>query len=516
MPYVGRHVQYGFVIDHSRCIGCHACTVACKSENDVPLGSFRTWVKYTEEGEWPAVRRGFAVLRCNQCSSAPCVTICPVTAIAKRPDGIVDIDPAICIGCKSCMQACPYDAIYIHPTAGTAQKCHFCAHRVERGLAPACAVVCPTEAIIPGDFHDPQSRVSRLRSEGDLLARRVEVGTGPNVLYRDVNARALDPSQATGAGGYLWAERKATPQAAAETFLARPGDARVTYDAQMPLHWGWKVGAYLFTKSLGAGALLAALLFAPPVSLGGGLASGAAAWMGALGLFFLAVTAVLLVWDLKRPERFFTILLRPNWDSWLARGAAILSAYGLVLAVWTGWALLDGPPEGAAGVALAGLGALLAVGTAIYTAWLFGQAKGRVLWLRRSLALELLVHALLGGLALLALLDLFLPLPEGTRVVLRAALLGYLLLHAFLMATEAQWAPARREQEYHRAHALLVRGPYARRHWVVSVALGVVAPLVLLAVGSAVLMAPAAALALLGVWNHEDLMVRAGQALPIH
>ena len=118
-------MQMGFVIDHSRCIGCHACTIACKSENDVPLGSFRTWVKHTEQGEFPAVKRSFAVLRCNQCTDAPCVTICPVNALEKRKDGIVDVDPAACIGCKACMQGCPYDALYINDDTGTAEKCHF-------------------------------------------------------------------------------------------------------------------------------------------------------------------------------------------------------------------------------------------------------------------------------------------------------------------------------------------------------------------------------------------------------
>ena len=153
-------VQLGFVIDHSRCIGCHACTVACKAENDVPLGNFRTWVKYTEEGAFPEVKRSFGVLRCNQCSDAPCIEICPVSALHKRPDGIVDVLPDACIGCKACMQGCPYDALYINESSGTAEKCHFCAHRVEVGLAPACAVACPTEAIIPGDFHDAGSGAS--------------------------------------------------------------------------------------------------------------------------------------------------------------------------------------------------------------------------------------------------------------------------------------------------------------------------------------------------------------------
>ncbi|MFT7464450.1 MAG: Fe-S-cluster-containing dehydrogenase component, partial [Pseudohongiellaceae bacterium] len=113
-------MQLGFVLDNSRCIGCHACTVACKSENDVPLGDFRTWVKYTEQGSWPDVSRAFTVLRCNQCTDAPCVTICPVTAIEKRPDGIVDLDKDICVGCKACIQACPYDAIFLDEGTGTA------------------------------------------------------------------------------------------------------------------------------------------------------------------------------------------------------------------------------------------------------------------------------------------------------------------------------------------------------------------------------------------------------------
>ena len=108
-------MRYGFVIDHRKCIGCHACTVACKEENRVPLGSFRTWVKYVEKGTFPDTRRYFSVLRCNHCDDAPCVTICPTVALYRRPDGIVDFDNRRCIGCKSCMQACPYDALYIDP-----------------------------------------------------------------------------------------------------------------------------------------------------------------------------------------------------------------------------------------------------------------------------------------------------------------------------------------------------------------------------------------------------------------
>ena len=91
------------------------------------------------------------MLRCNQCTNAPCVTICPVTALHKRDDGIVDLDKDVCIGCKACMQACPYDALYLNTDTGGAEKCHFCAHRVEQNLEPACVTVCPERAIIPGE-----------------------------------------------------------------------------------------------------------------------------------------------------------------------------------------------------------------------------------------------------------------------------------------------------------------------------------------------------------------------------
>ena len=110
--------NYGFVINNKTCIGCHACTVACKSEHDVPIGVNRTHVKYIETGTYPDSTREFSVHRCNHCEDSPCTTICPTTALFTRSDGIVDFDDERCIGCKSCMQACPYDALYIDPNKG--------------------------------------------------------------------------------------------------------------------------------------------------------------------------------------------------------------------------------------------------------------------------------------------------------------------------------------------------------------------------------------------------------------
>src|ERR1700740_698619 len=132
-------VKWGKVIDHTRCIGCHACSTACKSENAVPLGGNRTYVKYGDVREFLAAPRGRCQFTaCKQCDPPPCVTACPTSAMYRRPDGIVDFDKDICIGCKACIAACPYDAIFINPEDNSAEKCNLCAHRLEIGPEPAC------------------------------------------------------------------------------------------------------------------------------------------------------------------------------------------------------------------------------------------------------------------------------------------------------------------------------------------------------------------------------------------
>ncbi|VAV92913.1 Membrane-anchored, HycB/HydN/HyfA family, quad-[4Fe-4S] ferredoxin, partial [hydrothermal vent metagenome] len=198
-------MRYGFIIDQTACIGCHACTVACKTEHQVPLGVNRTWVKYVESGVWPDTKRSFSIMRCNHCTDAPCVTICPTSALHKRADGIVDFDTSICIGCKSCMQACPYDALYIDPHDHTAQKCNYCIHRVEIGLQPACVVVCPEQAIIAGDLEDPASKIAVMVAAGDLTQRAVERGTSPNLWYKGVEMANVEPLAATRSNdGGIW------------------------------------------------------------------------------------------------------------------------------------------------------------------------------------------------------------------------------------------------------------------------------------------------------------------------
>lgn len=189
------HVQYGMVIDVRRCIGCHACTVACKSENDVALGENRSWVEYVEKGVYPNVGRSFLPRLCNHCSEPPCVYVCPTNATYRREqDGIVVMDQGLCIGCKYCIQACPYDARYQDPYMGWIDKCDFCIHRVSKGLVPSCVNSCVGGARIFGDLGDPTSEVSKLIAQNDVTVLRGEMGTFPNVYY--IGADHTDPLDA--------------------------------------------------------------------------------------------------------------------------------------------------------------------------------------------------------------------------------------------------------------------------------------------------------------------------------
>jgi Fe-S-cluster-containing dehydrogenase component/Ni/Fe-hydrogenase subunit HybB-like protein len=400
-------MQYGFLIDHRRCIGCHACTVACKAENDVPLGSFRTWVKYVEKGTFPEVKRHFAVLRCNHCTNAPCVTICPVTALEKRHDGIVDIDRDVCIGCRACMQACPYDAIYLNADLGAVEKCHYCAHRVEKGLEPACVIVCPEQAIVSGDLHDPNSRIARMTVEHPTLRRRVEQNTGPNVHYVDALPLALQPGEIVQPPTFLWSEKPPGKREPWPATLPVVEDTRVTLDANHKVEWGAGVAAYLVTKGIAAGAALLA-----PFGAALGLRGFGERYVPELAaLFFTLVTTFLLVEDLKRPRLFLTLLTRPNWKSWLVKGAWILIAFSMTVTLTLVASFLDQrtglPPPldlvawGRLIAPLRWINAVLALGVAGYTAFLFAQCEGRDLWQSRRLFPHLILQAVLCGAALL-------------------------------------------------------------------------------------------------------------------
>jgi Fe-S-cluster-containing dehydrogenase component/formate-dependent nitrite reductase membrane component NrfD len=515
-------MRYGFVIDQRKCIGCHACTVACKEENHVPLGVNRTWVKYIEKGVFPDTRRYFTVMRCNHCDHAPCVTICPTVALYRRPDGIVDFDGERCIGCKSCMQACPYDALYIDPETRTAAKCHYCAHRVEVGLEPACVIVCPVQAIVPGDLDDPASGIARLVASQQTQVRKPEQGTRPKLFYVGAEAAALTPQMQERQGGYLFSQVGGIPDPGRPNrSLERPpapsedrvdllGLARTVYDVAHPERpWGWKVAAYLWTKSIAAGAFLVASL---------GLAVGfltadnlTALAVPVIGLAFLLLTMLLLVFDLKRPERFLYLILKPNPRSWLVLGGFILFAAGVLGALW----LLAGFVGSLVALQfLAWPMAVAAAATAGYSAFLFGQAEGRDFWQSPLLLPHLLVAALVAGSASLLLAARLLGsapiVAGGLGIVLWASLL------ASALVLGAELGTAHGNQDAAQAARLLTRGPLRVPLWGGVVVLGIGLPLVLLPSASVPFGSEvAAALALAGLWLWEELWIRAGQMLPL-
>ncbi len=202
--------KWAKVIDHASCIGCHACTTACKSENEVPLAVTRTYVKSVDVGTFPRARRAFQAPRCTQCEASPCATACPTTAMYRRPDGIVDFDKSACIGCKACIAACPYDAIFINPEDHSAEKCNFCAHRIDVGLEPSCVTVCPTQAIMVGDMNDPSSRVAEMVHRQPVAVRRPVRRPGPSsstaapTRRRSIRSPPAAPKAASSCGVSSW------------------------------------------------------------------------------------------------------------------------------------------------------------------------------------------------------------------------------------------------------------------------------------------------------------------------
>lgn len=590
-------VNYGFVIDNRKCIGCHACTVACKAEHDDPIGVNKTWVKYIEKGEFPNTNRNFSVMRCNHCDDSPCTDVCPVTALWEREDGIVDFDTERCIGCKACMQGCPYDALYIDPETSTASKCNYCSHRVDTGREPACVTVCPEDAIIAGDLENPETEITEVVADQEVQARKVEKGTEPKLFYVDGDEGSVTPGTTGREDHYMWSDapnQVETRGGAREDFdLERAAESLARSDVSLPdedaradggctcggdgdcacggdctcgrsergtkiasdggysttdrsphgmangdagskrerayelLHeevervydvgedhyrsWGWEVYSYTWTKSIGAGVFMLAALFVLA-----GLLEPSATTVGSasvVSLAFIGVTTLLLIVDLDRPWRFHWVLLRPNWNSWLVKGGYILTVTGGFLTfVAVGWlagfeALVIHP------LTLA-VGTVLSTATAVYTAFLFSQSKGRDLWQSPAMPFHMFTQAVVAGGAAIALVGLAgVPGFAGTIGPAALALGIGLVGHAVLVGSEI-FTPHQTE-DAEEAAARIVRGRFRTPFWVGGVLTGIALPLVGLALGGNVGVAAASVLALCGLFAFEYCWITAPQTISL-
>ncbi len=525
-------MNFTWVIDQRKCIGCHACTTACKSENEVPLSVDRTWVKYVEKGSFPNTQRHFGVLRCNHCANPPCVHICPVTAMFQRPDGIVEFDKDACIGCKACIAACPYDAIHIDPDNGTAAKCNFCAHRLDVGLEPACVVVCPEEALIFGDLDDPLSKVNELIGREKTQVRKPEKNTDPKCFYIGADESVLNPDVQTHdeSGLYMWSTQRNEKHGAVldnnrpsgislSSALNTVTGAKVAYDVHHDIPWAQYVSLYLWTKSISSGVFIYAWMFWSGVQLNL-IPAAMPSWLvwvaPVIALIYLGVTGILLIADLDRPARFWYILVRPQWKSWLAIGSYIILAYSVLLvgnlaATFLGAEQLS--------VWLYHLTMPVAVMTAVYTAFLFAQAKGRDLWQNPALPLHLLVQAVLAGAAVVIPTAGFMGQSAGVVEFARLVIAVCLMLHiGITLGGEVLTEHSSKAKQ--RAVDLMVKGPYKTTFWWGNIVGGTIVPLFLIFLPLPYLASHpypvdllVAGLVLAGLLAYEHCFVMAGQSV---
>ena len=503
--------NYGFAIDLPKCIGCHACTIACKAEHDIPVGVNRCWVKTVEQGTFPDTSRFFLPVLCNQCDAAPCMAICPTNALFKRRDGIVDLHGDSCIGCRACMVACPYDQLFIDPNTRTAEKCNFCANRVENNLLPACVSVCPTECRIFGDLDDPTSEVAQIAQREMTRVRKPEKGTIPKVFYIGADDSTIQPEIATRPFMYKEGQVRLRPLGSPEADPDRPGDARVDYDTPHQKPWGFDMALYLLTKGIATGTMLVSLLL-PFVS---GDALPLTVITGpAISLVFLVITAILLIADLDRPERFYYILIRPNWRSWMVWGAYFLTAQGLLTTLWLALVLFGG--GGLLYLLLWPL-VICSILTTGYTGFLFAQGRARDLWQGPFATIDLFAQAVVEGSAVLLLASLIPGIatdPSVTRL-LAITLVVSMLAHIGLIMFENLLAPNHTRHRQLAVNAIR-RGAFARLFWGGAITVAA-ASIVVAAVSSRFQGGPAIAaiLALAGSFAWEYIWIEAGQSVPL-
>jgi len=380
-------------------------------------------------------------------------------------------------------------------------------------MQPACVVACPEQAIVAGDIDDPASEISRLIDQEPVTVRRPEKQTRPKLFYVGAKEAAIVPGQARNVGTYLFAtvntEARLVPLPAERGSSRGPTvPAIVSYDVEHLRPWNWQVPAYFWTKSVSTGilALPALALAAEGLSIGRRLETV----LGLTGVVFLALTVVLLISDLSRPGRFLHVLIRPQPRSWVARGAFLLLAYGVLCTCFflSSWA-------GAGGVASVLLWPTVAAGllAAVYTAFLFGQCKGRDLWQTRLLPLHLVAQWVLASSAVLTLLPGSLGVTPRLRHVAVVGLALGLLAHGLMVLGELAMPHA--TDAARRAASIVTRGSLRDTFWIGAIGAGWLLPAALLVANrsSPLVAGIAGAGALVGLLAFEWCFVMAAQGV---
>lgn len=371
--------RYVMLLDTKTCIGCLACTVACRVEHNNPLGVWMAPVPEVEIGKFPDVKRVHLPLMCMHCEDPACVAACPAGAIHRRPDGIVVIDGDRCCGSGACVIACPHGAITLPKVAathfeeatpfelakgeyfpqGTAQKCDMCVTRIDAGLMPACVDACPTDSRIFGDLDDPTSEVSQRLAGQDTAVIGTGAFTRPTVRY------TVDGIKEAGGGLEV---------------LNLPFRLQTLWDVPHALEF--------LLLGIGGGLSVAALFTA------------GSRLLHALAALFVMAGGLVLVADLGRPFRFL-MALRNQRTSWLSRGAVANFAFiglSLALAAWpsSGWLL----PLAAA---------LLGVFVTAYPGLALSSYEGVRSWHTPLIPVSFVADGIAAGLGVAALARLFVP-----------------------------------------------------------------------------------------------------------
>jgi formate-dependent nitrite reductase membrane component NrfD len=438
------------------------------------------------------------------------------------------------------MQACPYDALYIDPKTETAAKCNYCAHRVDIGLEPACVNVCPEHAIISGDMENPETEIAQLLSRQQVSVRKGEKGTKPNLFYIDGDQASLQPTaaqedvsmwsaQTLGVGHYAKEaekmaftnpdvinaiqqsndENKATT---GSTLLdVMKGKPRKAYQPpDKGILWGWEVSGYVWTKAISAGSFLvlflATLFDSIPVS------DTTYWWTLGLALFFLTATGVLLVMDLDQPKRFLNVLLRPQWKSWLVKGGYSITIYGGLITLL---GVLKYFEVDALQTPLLWATAAIGVIVAVYTAFLFAQAKGRDFWQSPALVIHMLVHSFMAGAATFGILSLFADDNASWMNFLKMVLIGGILVNFFTIIVEVTITHPTSDAK--KTVQMITKGMYKNMFWGGVMIFGNIIPFLLLSFVelTPVTLAIAGAIVLIGIYFTEKIWVEAPQRIPL-